>query len=92
MLVLSAEVTLLSSKTHKVTVYSTPTCVYCSLAKQFLKEKGVAFTEYDVSADESKAEEMMERSGQLGVPVIDVDGRIIVGFDRGALEHALGVH
>ncbi|MBI5036432.1 glutathione S-transferase N-terminal domain-containing protein [Candidatus Micrarchaeota archaeon] len=74
-----------------VTVYSTPTCVYCTLVKQYLKDNGVQFKEIDVSVDQKAAEEMIEKSGQMGVPVIDVDGRIIVGFDRPALQSALGL-
>mgnify|MGYP001564602272 CR=1 FL=1 len=73
-----------------ITIYSTPTCPYCKLAKRYLTEKGVPFTDVDVSADAAKAEEMIQKSGQMGVPVIDVGGRIIIGFDRTQLEAALG--
>jgi glutaredoxin-like YruB-family protein len=73
----------------KVTVYSTPTCPFCIRAKQFLRENNVAFTEIDVSKDEGKAEEMIEKSGQMGVPVIDVDGQVIVGFDKDKIKTAL---
>lgn len=75
----------------KVTIYSTPTCPYCKMAKDYMKEKGVAFTDVDVSADEKAAEEMIKKSGQMGVPVIDVEGRIIVGFDRDELKKSLGL-
>lgn len=72
-----------------VTVYSTPTCPFCKLAKQFLAEKKVAFTNLDVSSDEKAAGEMIKKSGQMGVPVIDVDGKIVVGFQKQILEALL---
>ncbi len=71
---------------HEVTVYSTTTCPYCVLAKDFLKKKGVAYKDVNVSVDEKAAQEMIEKSGQMGVPVIDVDGEIIVGFDKARLD------
>ena len=74
-----------------VKVYSTPTCPYCIRAKEFLKASGVAFEDYDVGRDEEKADEMTAKSGQLGVPVLDIDGKIIVGFDRDAIKTALGL-
>ncbi|MBP7007093.1 MAG: glutathione S-transferase N-terminal domain-containing protein [Candidatus Pacebacteria bacterium] len=64
----------------KVIVYSTPTCPYCVYTKKFLKEKGVDFEDVDVSKDHSRGMEMVEKSGQMGVPVIDIEGNIIVGF------------
>jgi glutaredoxin 3 len=76
---------------HKVLIYSTPTCPYCKQAKDFFKLNNVKYTEVDVANDEKKAEEMIEKSGQMGVPVIDIDGQIIVGFDKGALKKALGL-
>lgn len=72
-----------------VTLYTTPSCGYCRVAKDWLRKRGVSFTEHNVAADPRKAEEMMRRSGQSGVPVIDVDGRIIVGFNQSELEKAL---
>ncbi len=75
----------------KVTVYSTPTCPYCKLTKEFLKEKNVAYSDIDVSADPAAANEMVKKSGQMGVPVIDIDGQIIVGWNKNALEEALGM-
>lgn len=66
----------------KVTIYSTPTCVYCEIAKEFFKEKGVEYTEYDVSVDTEKRQEMVEKSGQMGVPVILIGEDMIVGFDK----------
>lgn len=75
----------------KVTVYSTPTCTYCVIAKEFLKEHGIKFEEVDVSKDQKRAKEMIKKSGQIGVPVIEIDGKIIVGFNQEALEEALGL-
>ena len=78
-----------------VTIYSTPTCGYCTLAKDFLQEKGVAFTEVDVSVDQQKAQEMVEKTGQMGVPVIIInkDGQeeVLVGFDQVQLTNLLGL-
>jgi glutaredoxin-like YruB-family protein len=65
----------------KVTVYSTSTCPWCDRLKQWLKEKKVEFNSIDVGEDEEAAREMVEKSGQMGVPVTDVDGKIVVGFD-----------
>ncbi len=77
----------------KVTVYSTPTCPYCDLAKEYLSNKNVDFVSYDVSQDQARAEEMVQKSGQMGVPVIVVekDGQeeVIVGFDEGKLSALL---
>ncbi len=74
----------------KIIMYTTPTCVYCQMAKKFLKEKGVEYEEIDVS-DPIKAEEMVKKSGQMGVPVIDIDGEIIVGFDKARISKLLGI-
>lgn len=73
----------------EVRLYSTPTCPYCRMAKDFLEKEGVAFTVVDVSEDEEAAREMVEKSGQMGVPVMEVGGTVIVGFDRGAYRKAL---
>jgi len=72
-----------------VKIYTTPTCPYCHMAKEFLKEKGVEFDEIDVSADQEAAKEMVAKSGQMGVPQIEINGKIIVGFNREALEAEL---
>jgi glutaredoxin-like YruB-family protein len=64
-----------------VKVYSTPACPWCLKAKSFLKEKGIEFEDIDVSTNHEAAHEMMEKSGQMGVPVLDINGTIIVGFD-----------
>ncbi len=74
-----------------VTVYSTRTCPYCHMAKDFLAEKKIAFKDVDVGSDQKAAEEMVKKSGQMGVPVIEIDGKIIVGFDKPAIEAALGL-
>lgn len=76
----------------KVTVYSTPTCHFCHMAKDFFKEKGVEFEDFDVSKDLEKRKEMLEKSGQMGVPVIVVDNKeIIVGFNKPEIVKILGI-
>jgi glutaredoxin 3 len=77
--------------TKKVTVYSTPTCPFCIRAKQYLKDNNIEFTNYDVGSDQAKAQEMMKKSGQMGVPVIDIEGQIIVGFDKERIKEMLGL-
>lgn len=67
-------------KDHTVIVYSTPTCPYCTYTKDFLTQQGVTFEDIDVTKDRSKAQEMIMKSGQMGVPVIDIDGTILVGY------------
>lgn len=74
-----------------VTVYSTPTCPYCIRAKQFLKANNIDFEDIDVASDEEKAQEMIDKSGQMGVPVIDIDGEIMVGYDQEKISQALGL-
>lgn len=74
---------------HKVKVYSTKICPWCKKVKEFLSEKNVEFENIDVGEDQEASKEMVEKSGQMGVPVIDIDGKIIVGFDKEALEKAL---
>jgi len=74
-----------------VKVYSTPTCPYCIRAKDFLKENNISFENIDVSSDQEKAQEMIDLSGQMGVPVITIDGEIIVGFDRDKIKSKLGI-
>lgn len=73
----------------EVKLYSTPTCPYCRMAKDFLEKEGVEFTVVDVSEDADAAREMVEKSGQMGVPVMEVENTIVVGFDRGAYRKAL---
>ncbi|MDQ5955300.1 MAG: glutaredoxin 3 [Patescibacteria group bacterium] len=74
-----------------ITIYSTPTCHFCQLAKEFLSEKNIPYTNYDVSEDAAKRQEMIQMTGQLGVPVIVVNDSIMVGFDREKLAEKLGV-
>ena len=74
-----------------VTIYTTPTCVYCKTAKEFFKENKVEYEEKNVAEDEQARDAMVEKSGQLGVPVIDVKGNIVVGFDEKKLSELLGV-
>jgi glutaredoxin 3 len=76
-------------KQPEVIVYSTKTCPYCVMAKRYLSEKGVTYTDYDVGADQKKAYEMFGKTGQMGVPVLDINGSVIVGFDRMAIDAAL---
>jgi glutaredoxin 3 len=75
----------------EITVYSTPTCPYCGMVKEFLEENKLAFKDINVAEDKEKAQEMIDKSGQLGVPVIDVGGKLIVGFDKSELKKALGL-
>jgi len=74
-----------------VTIYSTPTCHFCQMTKDFLKEKGIAYTDYNVASDLEKRQEMILKSGQMGVPVIFVGDDMIIGFDKERLVSTLGV-
>ncbi len=74
-----------------VTIYSTPTCHFCHAAKEFFKEHNIAYTEHDVASDMEKRKEMVDKSGQLGVPVIIIDDELTVGFDQAKLEQMLGL-
>lgn len=75
----------------KVTIYTTPTCAYCKMTKAFFKEHDVVYEEKDVAADHAAAKEAMEKSGQMSVPIIDIDGTIVVGFDKAHLSQLLGI-
>lgn len=75
----------------KVSIYSTPTCTYCHAAKDFFKENNVAFEDYNVAVDLQKRKEMIEKSGQMGVPVIFIGDEMIIGFDKPAITKALGI-
>lgn len=75
----------------KVTIYSTPTCPYCKMTKQYLARKNIVYTDIDVSASEQAAQQMIQKSGQQGVPVIDIDGKIIVGYQPAAIDSALEI-
>ena len=74
-----------------VTIYSTPTCHFCQMTKEFLKEKNIGYTEFDVARDLEKRQEMIQKSGQMGVPVIFVGNDMIIGFDKERLMTSLGV-
>lgn len=74
-----------------ITIYSTPTCVYCNMAKKFFGANNAPFVEHNVASDLEKRKEMIEKSGQMGVPVLDIGGEIIVGFDEARIKAALGI-
>ena len=76
---------------QKVTIYSTPYCVYCKIAKEFFKKNNIAYEERDVASDTTAQQEMIASSGQMGVPVIRIGERIIIGFDQPAIKEALGM-
>jgi len=75
-----------------VKVYSTPVCPWCEVVKDFLSSHNISFEDIDVSVDEKAAQEIVKKSGQIGVPVIEIDGRIIVGFNKPLLEETLGIN
>lgn len=77
---------------QKITIYTTPTCVYCKMTKAFFKEKNITYEERDVSQDVVARDEMIAKSNQMGVPVIDIEGKIVVGFDKERLQELIGVH
>ena len=74
-----------------VKVYSTPTCPWCIRVKGFLKDNNITFQDVDVSSNQQAAEEMVQKSGQMGVPVLDIGGEIIIGFDKDKIKTALGL-
>ncbi|MDP3772217.1 MAG: glutaredoxin domain-containing protein [bacterium] len=75
----------------KVIIFTTPSCVYCKMAKEFFKKNNIAYDEKDVASDAAARDDMLARSGQLGVPVIDIDGKIVIGFDQARLKELLGI-
>ncbi len=75
----------------KITIYSTPTCGYCNMAKEFFEDNNVEFEDFNVAENEEKRNEMIKRSGQMGVPVIYVDEEMTVGFDKARLTSLLGL-
>ncbi len=77
---------MINPKNKKVIVYSTPTCQYCVMAKNYFKDNKVEFEDIDVAADPAKGQEMVAKSGQMGVPVIDIEGKIVVGFQPKVFE------
>jgi len=74
-----------------IKVYSTATCPHCIRVKQFLKDNNIIFENIDVSSDQEAAEEMIQKSGQMGVPVLEIDGKIIIGFDKEKIKRELGI-
>jgi len=76
---------------HKIKVYSTNLCPYCDMLKEFLEEHKIKFENIDVSRDQKSAKEMIEKTGQMGVPVTDIDGKIIIGFNKPELKKALKI-
>jgi len=74
-----------------VIIYSTPTCPYCQMAKVFLKQHNIAYTEHNVAEDMQAQKEMIEKSKQMGVPVIDIDGEIVIGFDKKRMKELLKI-
>ncbi len=75
----------------EVNVYTTPTCAYCHMAKNFFDANKIRYTEFDVASDKEKADEMIKKSGQMGVPVIEIGDEIIVGFDKARISKILGI-
>ena len=73
----------------EIKVYSTPTCPYCKMAKTYLDEQGIKYKDFDVTQDVAAKDEMIKKSGQMGVPVITVDGELVIGYDKERLEHLL---
>jgi glutaredoxin 3 len=80
-----------NSEKKEVVIYSTPTCHYCQLAKEFFKENNVAYTEHNVLTDLEKRQEMLDKSDQMGVPVISINGKIIIGFDQTEISSLLEI-
>ncbi len=74
-----------------VSIYSTPACVYCNMMKDFLRNRDIAYEEYDVATDLAKREEMIEKSGQMGVPVAVIGQEVLVGFNRERISQLLGI-
>lgn len=74
-----------------IKIYSTPTCIYCKTLKAFLSERGIAFKDVDVSRNQEALKEMVEKSGQMGVPVTEIDGQIVVGFDKEKIKQLLDI-
>ena len=81
-----------SDKTQpRVIVFSTPTCSFCNAAKAYFRQKNIKYSDIDVSRDMAAARDMVRRSGQQGVPVIDIGGKIVIGFDRNKINQLLGI-
>ena len=76
---------------HRVLVFTTPTCPWCQRAKSYLRSKSIPFKEVDVTRDQQAARDLVRRTGQMGVPVIEIDGRPVVGFDQRQVDRLLGL-
>ncbi len=88
MVVFLSEVVLVAMR---ITVYTTPSCPYCAKAKNYFRQLGLKYTEVDVSRDLRKAEELVRKTGQTGVPVIEIGNQIVIGFDKEKIDRLLGV-
>lgn len=75
-----------------VKIYSTPTCVYCKTLKSYFKKNGIDFEDIDIANDEKQLQKMIKDSGQMGVPVVDIDGEIIIGFDKEKIDRLLKIN
>jgi len=80
-----------TERAHRVLVFTTPSCPWCTRAKQYLRQQNVKFREVDVSRDSAAARDLVRRTGQMGVPVVEIDGRPIVGFDKPQIDRLLGL-
>lgn len=76
---------------NTIKIYTTPSCAYCKMAKDYFKSKNLSYNEYDVSRDIVRQKEMIEKTQQFGVPVIEVNGKIIIGFDKSKINEYLGI-
>ncbi|MBO1264099.1 glutathione S-transferase N-terminal domain-containing protein [Proteiniclasticum sp. SCR006] len=76
---------------NQVTIYTTPTCIWCNRAKSYLREQNISFVEKDVSRDREAATEMIRKTNQMGVPVLDINGNVIIGFDQHGINRLLGL-
>lgn len=79
------------SKAKRVIVFSTPTCSYCNMAKQYFRQHKIKYRDVDVSRDAAAARDLMRRTGQMGVPVIEIGGKLIIGFDKPKINHLLNI-
>ncbi len=79
-------------KLYGSSIFNSPTCPYCHTLKEFLKEKGIEFEDIDVSQDSQALAEMIEKSGQVGVPVVEINGEIVVGFDKEKICQLLNIN
>ncbi len=81
----------MGAKQPRVIVFTTPTCTYCRAVKRYLREHKIKFKDVDISRDERAARDVMRRTGQMGVPVLDIGGKIVIGFDRAKIDRLLGL-